>query len=581
MKKTRLMSAFLATAVLSGVIGSVPVIAEEDTVLYTYQNEQGETVNITQSEIDAGHWNVDALGDRAPVVYKDFPVIMNPSVDDFANLAIEFQYLKDTTAEETATVTFTDMYTGEISESLDLTNGTAYTENLPMDGYYRVTVTEQFSGETAKEYARYISTAYETAEMPEYVTNPTADDTDYISIVDTAKIALATTTDENGRMVFDADVAAYTNVPANEWIEYCKTLEEDKLYLVSAGFGVKEKRGFISTYDWGEDLGIFNPGYTLYDEDISQKPMTTAFDPNTIGENYLLYSQEYYYYGDALFNAGTNNYAVLNYTMHDVPSEEENDDVDAYDIYVNATMGFYIEVWYKRADESTITRVPLVSYASNTGNKHIGCIFDPNSGRALMDGDVLYFVIYSTTNKGIKGSFCLTKRLFPDDVTGSAYEQYTSGNSVDYATYYDNYDEDLIWTTYGRTYTATNIWDMDTFYIDNTHGPVGNIDNGYSIVFYVDGKRVIENGVEKQKGSDIRVTLYYVDFSLDAEFILVKKSSVNIRAYNEVKGRDGEGCINFDTLNSSTKYFFEVIGTSGNDYTDSSYTHWTMFYPQT
>ena len=100
MKKTRLMSAFLATAVLSGVIGSVPVIAEEDMVVYTYQNEQGETVNVTQSEIDAGHWNVDALGDTLPMVYEDFPVDVNSVVNDFAELKLRLQYLKNLDKED-------------------------------------------------------------------------------------------------------------------------------------------------------------------------------------------------------------------------------------------------------------------------------------------------------------------------------------------------------------------------------------------------------------------------------------------------------------------------------------------------
>lgn len=579
MKKTRLMSAFLATAVLSGVIGAVPANAEEDTVLYTYQNEQGETVNITQSEIHAGHWNVDALGDRAPVVYEDFPVIMNPSVDDFANLAIEFRYLKDTTTEETATVTFTDMYTGEVKESLDLTNGTAYTENLPMNGYYRVTVAEQFSGETAKEYTRYISTAYETAEMPKYVTNPTVDDTDYISIVDTAKIALATTTDENGRMVFDADVAAYTNVPANEWIEYCETLEEDKLYLVSAGFGVKEKRGFISTYDWGEDLGIFNPGYTLYDEDISQKPMTASFDPSTISEGIVTLSEEIYYYGDMLFNAGNKNYKVFRYIVNGTEEQDESQG-DSYELFINATMGFYLEIWYKRAGDTAVTRESIIgASANNTGNKNINFVLYPNEGAALDTGDTAYFVIYSTTDTGIRGSICLQNNSYPDDVTGSAYEQYSTGNSVNYATCVGDYDDDLIEAQYGRTFTATNVWDTDTFYINNTTGQTSQ-DPQYSIGFYVDGIRVIEDGREKQNGSDIYVTVYYVDFAMGDEFKLVKQSSKTIKAYeideyDESNSSTGYGYIILRSLSSTKKYFYEVIGVS-NGYSNSPYKNWVM-----
>lgn len=456
------------------------------------------------------------------------------------------------------------MYTNQTVYSGDISNGIVYTDNLNMNNYYRITITEQFDGGESKDYVRYITTEYEMADMPEYVLNPSSGDTEYISIVDTDKYQLATQIDEDGRKIFDADIAAFTNVPANEWQEYCNSLENDKIYKVETGNGKDTKIGFISTYDWGENLGIYIPDYTLYSEDISNIPMTLAdFNPSSISESIVTMSQEVYTYGDTLFSAGTNNYKVLRYI---ITSEDEKD--DEFEIYINASMGFNLQMWYKKESSSTVTRIYSDS-SSRNGNKHFETVYTFNNYK-LQENDTVYFVIYNPTYKGINGSICMQNLSYADDVTGSAYEQYSNNNSINYATYTPGYDEDEIKQDYGYTYYMNNLMDVDSFYINNTSGN----ENSYSIVF--DNIGQIDSG--KQSGTAIDVTLYYVDFDDDSHFVLKKQASTRIYAKDESKGRTGIGNINFAPKNNLTKYFFEVEAVSLGNYTHSEYNFYTMFY---
>lgn len=89
--KMKLMSTILLTTFITSIASVLPVIAEDDPIVYTYTDESGQIVNITQSTVESEHWNIDALGDNSPATYENFPIIMNPFVDDFANLSLEIK----------------------------------------------------------------------------------------------------------------------------------------------------------------------------------------------------------------------------------------------------------------------------------------------------------------------------------------------------------------------------------------------------------------------------------------------------------------------------------------------------------
>lgn len=110
MKRIRMISCVLVTALITSTVSMFPVIAETDEIVYTYTNEEGEIVNITQSELDQEHWNTVALGDTAPVVYKKFPASMNPYVDDLSNLSLEIRYMKNINENDNCTISIKDVY---------------------------------------------------------------------------------------------------------------------------------------------------------------------------------------------------------------------------------------------------------------------------------------------------------------------------------------------------------------------------------------------------------------------------------------------------------------------------------------
>lgn len=60
MKFKKIISAILAATMVTACTYSA-VLAEDSNIVYTYVDENGQTVNITQAELDAEHWNVDAL----------------------------------------------------------------------------------------------------------------------------------------------------------------------------------------------------------------------------------------------------------------------------------------------------------------------------------------------------------------------------------------------------------------------------------------------------------------------------------------------------------------------------------------
>lgn len=407
--------------------------------------------------------------------------------------------------------------------------------------------------------------------MPDYVTDPSSDDTTDISIIDTEKIRLATTVDENGTELFNADIASYTNVPANEWNSFKESLEENKLYKIDVGGGASANTGFISTYPWGSDLGIFVPGCTLFSEDISSSPMPLSdFDPMSISENMVQGAELISSYGNTLFTENYQHYKVMRYVLRD--RDNAGDDEygnDEFDIHVNASRTFYMQIWYKKASETTVTRSSAVHY-SRLGNLNIQAVFQDTEKNELEPGDTVYFVIYNPDYTGIEGSICVENEYFPDDVPGSAYAQYISGNSItcpDYSPDYD--DEDSVQSQYVITGYMNNWFDADTYYIDNTADNY----NSYSILFNNIGQ--IING--EQDGTTISVTLYYVDFDDDSHFILKRHSSKAFYTDDDRAGRPSSGVMSFAPKNEMTKYFIEISASSVGEYDNSEYNFLPMF----
>ena len=190
------------------------------------------------------------------------------------------------------------------------------------------------------------------------------------------------------------------------------------------------------------------------------------------------------------------------------------------------------------------------------------------SGYTVTAGDILYFVIYQNTN-GPKGSIFIQNiaHYANDDVSGSAYVKYTSGDSIPVA----NFDEISSYAEARKYYSVsgdlTDEWDVDTFYINNTSSD----SNSEYVVYFTNGGNTTANG-----GQYMTLVLYTVDTS-SSYFTLTRKASTSAKV-------NVEKAVSFNPSNSKTKYFLEVMS-SDNDDTKvcqyDSYTFYTIFYPET
>lgn len=85
-----------------------------DEIVYQIMDARTQEVTTTyQSDIDAGHWNVAALGEDSPVIFEEFPMRSTSSVSDYAELTVTFEYLKTLLGNDSATFTVINRQTNE------------------------------------------------------------------------------------------------------------------------------------------------------------------------------------------------------------------------------------------------------------------------------------------------------------------------------------------------------------------------------------------------------------------------------------------------------------------------------------
>ena len=82
MKLKKFITLGLAAVMATSAIGINAIAADSDNeIVYSYADENNNIINITQSDLDAEHWNKEALGDTAPAIYENFPMKMTGITD--------------------------------------------------------------------------------------------------------------------------------------------------------------------------------------------------------------------------------------------------------------------------------------------------------------------------------------------------------------------------------------------------------------------------------------------------------------------------------------------------------------------
>ena len=143
MKLKKFITLGLAAVMATSAIGTNAIAADSDNdIVYSYADENNNIINITQSDLDAEHWNKEALGDTAPAIYENFPMKMTGYTNDFSELSLDIVYMKKLEDMDKVSLTITDLNDGNIVYNSLLTEESFYSPVLDEKGQYDVELTE-------------------------------------------------------------------------------------------------------------------------------------------------------------------------------------------------------------------------------------------------------------------------------------------------------------------------------------------------------------------------------------------------------------------------------------------------------
>ena len=305
-KFKRLLSGLVCTGMILGSVstgfatGEIGMGNITDEVVYQVSDmTTGELITTYQSDIDMGHWNVEALGEDSPHIFEEFPVKISSSVDYYGNLSISFLYLKKGQEATTAVFEAKDKQSGETYYSADLTeNPKAVLENIPMDKVFDITLTENFGGDDVV-YSRVLTTKNKRASMPLNVDITGVSSVEGVLAESVTIVELdindeETFIDEDGIEQTIVKKRESNTMLPNELPEYYNELPENKMYKVFATAGSeaagKTYDGFISTYPGGAEQGIYEPSFTTYTQEryeelLNQPQMASLYSINGSSPN--------------------------------------------------------------------------------------------------------------------------------------------------------------------------------------------------------------------------------------------------------------------------------------------------------
>lgn len=531
MKKHKLISSLLAAAIASSSIGMLSAIAEENPVVYTYTNDSGETVNITQSEIDAGHWNVDALGGTAPIVYEDFPAIIDDFVDDYAELQLRLKYLKTLSENDAAIICITNLNTDEIVFESAISNKFIYTDYMDIGSSYKVTLTETLDGET-HEYNKLVKINNVAVAMPEYITD-SASSEQTVLVGNINDLKASEFVNDEGEIEVDSSMPRYTKVASNDFEAYVNSLNDGDTYKVYT----KDESGtaYYGFITKGSNEEVYMPEaevlpWSMY---YAATPMTLPSDSYVTAARVKSATKiPMDYYRDYSYSLSTSYFRVYSYELTD------DDFFDGINIYLNASDSIGVQVW--KASSLTATPTYCDTYTGRKGVINIDSAADLAYG--VSSGQYLFFVVYFTATMEGTGIISVTPiDEYPStDVTNFAYTAYANGGNLELSR---------------STYTLYNSKDVDVFYVSYT----GSTQVNYRAHLYNYIEEDYDNPNETDKCMEIS---YYTNQAetlvLDtAPDDIITVSAGSYKSYNFVAGLNMQPfiCIyNLDGNNKTSDY---------------------------
>lgn len=428
----------------TSAIGINAIAADSDNeIVYSYADENNNIINITQSDLDAEHWNKEALGDTAPAIYENFPMNMTGYSNDVAELYLDFEYMKNLKDMDSVHLEITKLSDDSLIYNEDLQQESFYSPQIFAGESYKVTLTETVDG-NSKSYSKgVIANEYEI-DMPEYVTNPDTDDESIIMVGDIEDLKSGKISTGNS-ISDDTNVAQYAHIKANEFKEYYSNLPSNKVYRIYTISNGDVYSGYMSTEDDIKfyDLTIDSCDWgSFYSPTLLSIPSYTTTDikNNAVDARYTEYCYK-------LSETSNNSKCkIFKVAMPDSFLNEKNPPV--FRVVVKGQSKVTAKIWYS-ADNGTLSSV-----VSRTSNNNTNTISYPLESLYNAKKSIYFYVMVYLTDE-VSGYVSVSFEDvsgYGDDVTGSAYEAYNGASS---------------YTSMPNTeFTMTDSWDVDTFYID-------------------------------------------------------------------------------------------------------------------
>ena len=444
MKLKKFITLGLAAVMATSAIGINAIAADSDNeIVYSYADENNNIINITQSDLDAEHWNKEALGDTAPAIYENFPMNMTGYSNDVAELYLDFEYMKNLKDMDSVHLEITKLSDDSLIYNEDLQQESFYSPQIFAGESYKVTLTETVDG-NSKSYSKGVIANESEIDMPEYVTNPDTDDESIIMVGDIEDLKSGKISTGNSISV-DTNVAQYAHIKANEFKEYYSNLPSNKVYRIYTISNGDVYSGYMSTED---DIKFYDLTIDSCDWDSFYSPTllsipsytTTDIKNNAVDARYTEYCYK-------LSETSNNSKCkIFKVAMPDSFLNEKNPPV--FRVVVKGQSKVTAKIWYS-ADNGTLNSV-----VSRTSNNNTNTISYPLESLYNAKKSIYFYVMVYLTDE-VSGYVSVSFEDvsgYGDDVTGSAYEAYNGASS---------------YTSMPNTeFTMTDSWDVDNFYID-------------------------------------------------------------------------------------------------------------------
>jgi len=444
MKLKKFITLGLAAVMATSAIGINAIAADSDNeIVYSYADENNNIINITQSDLDAEHWNKEALGDTAPAIYENFPMNMTGYSNDVAELYLDFEYMKNLKDMDSVHLGITKLSDDSLIYDEDLQQESFYSPQIFAGESYKVTLTETVDG-NSKSYSKGVTANESEIDMPEYVTNPDTDDESIIMVGDIEDLKSGKISTGNSISV-DTNVAQYAHIKANEFKEYYSNLPSNKVYRIYTISNGDVYSGYMSTED---DIKFYDLTIDSCDWDSFYSPTllsipsytTTDIKNNAVDARYTEYCYK-------LSETSNNSKCkIFKVAMPDSFLNEKNPPV--FRVVVKGQSKVTAKIWYS-ADNGSLSSV-----VSRTSNNNTNTISYPLESLYNAKKSIYFYVMVYLTDE-VSGYVSVSFEDvsgYGDDVTGSAYEAYNGASS---------------YTSMPNTeFTMTDSWDVDTFYID-------------------------------------------------------------------------------------------------------------------